>query len=866
MKLLKPLSLLLAILMLACMIPSMAFATVAAEEVNPYALPETLPGLRVPMWDHQFGVQKPWLHILENGTIKGSMDPTTCGRTYTTQTLVDYTKLTIDDLVIPEMIDSEKVTVGDGAGLRIADYKNCSALGGAFQDATSAAWLKDEIEDGYGWRGAAGILIRVDGTGAGAGTDVYGKTVDIGVGGNDRFGEGFRVSLTVKTKRQNVASEEEDYVYYTFDAWPANDKSGNMQKPGPNDTFVYTYHAEDLPHYSNGATVKGEDGNDYVFQKGTWVVEQSFSKNARVIPNFKGWIYMPLDSFYCYGAGGNGVTMNKADFIASGATESSSRLVGDSLSFYDGMYSLEDPEICNVTFLGAWTSGMTVYEMRWVYADITYDNTVTDRPTSPITLGDAVNATAGDNGYTVTDVSKEATIAADFDLGGAEGIRFHVNTVGATDCTFNLSLVTGTKQNESEYATGKLLKNESTDYATIESEEYIRSVLVGGNSVMYYYEGGKAKALYLDSVADGKGNFTLPEDYDGEIYIPLSSFYSTITDKVSIPVTTTSILANTDIAISVADDKIAVKDFGIVAGNTYFAGAYASVGTDFTLNFYASVDGEPDTVSANVTKDGVTLEAAKVTTSLVNDGEFVGKYKITVTGIAFTDIAAKIDVTLVVNGAATTVSVKDYSLAKYFQNLLAGDYSDETKALVVDLLNYAAALQTADEVPAEDLVNAGLTPEQLALGSSANAADDAAVATTEGEASEYFEWATALPGFGLKNGVAMIVSFKAEDTAGWVVKAMLNDRPTTMDTLDAGVNKYGNYYLIFTNIGLYEMSKTAVFTMDEFDEPIGDTFKVSMNAALAAAAKTAEGDELAMINALYRLGASAEAYVASIEE
>ena len=128
-----------------------------------------------------------------------------------------------------------------------------------------------------------------------------------------------------------------------------------------------------------------------------------------------------------------------------------------------------------------------------------------------------------------------------------------------------------------------------------------------------------------------------------------------------------------------------------------------SLGDDLTMNLVAEVDLE---TTANVTFNGQT------TAYTAEDG------KITVSvHMAAAQMTDEIKLQLVKND--TVVLEKTYSIRKYAEEILAGDYTDADKEMVRYMLAYGGAAQTYFEYQADNLASAGIEAEMAEVPESA---------------------------------------------------------------------------------------------------------------------------------------------------
>ena len=133
-----------------------------------------------------------------------------------------------------------------------------------------------------------------------------------------------------------------------------------------------------------------------------------------------------------------------------------------------------------------------------------------------------------------------------------------------------------------------------------------------------------------------------------------------------------------------------------------FTGQQLFLGDDLTMHFYAQL-------SQAHTADGVVA----VTVGDEVYGEYTvkdmtakedGSYDFAV-NLGAPEMTETISLTLISGGE--TALQQRYSIREYAQYLLDGNYNDETKALVLQLLNYGAKAQLYFGNKIDDLANAG---------------------------------------------------------------------------------------------------------------------------------------------------------------
>ena len=142
------------------------------------------------------------------------------------------------------------------------------------------------------------------------------------------------------------------------------------------------------------------------------------------------------------------------------------------------------------------------------------------------------------------------------------------------------------------------------------------------------------------------------------------------------------------------------------------AGSNVDLNNDLDVNIYVSLDETKiEEYTASISKGGqVVVEDA----ALVKNGDNV--FQVTLPGVPAKELCEEITVTVRDSEGNEVITIVD-SFAKYAQRALASEsVSKEAKTMIVDMLNYAAAAQEHFGYKDTELVNAGLTAEQQALG------------------------------------------------------------------------------------------------------------------------------------------------------
>ena len=131
------------------------------------------------------------------------------------------------------------------------------------------------------------------------------------------------------------------------------------------------------------------------------------------------------------------------------------------------------------------------------------------------------------------------------------------------------------------------------------------------------------------------------------------------------------------------------------------------LGDDLTMHFYTKVENAAN-ATATITVGGVKRAAYSLADMTAGDDG----YDLSV-DLAPAEMTEQL--VLTVNDGASDILTKEYSVQSYAHYLLENNYTDETKALVKEMLNYGAKAQLHFNHNTGSLATAALTADQLAL-------------------------------------------------------------------------------------------------------------------------------------------------------
>ena len=291
---------------------------------------------------------------------------------------------------------------------------------------------------------------------------------------------------------------------------------------------------------------------------------------------------------------------------------------------------------------------------------------------------------------------------------------------------------------------------------------------------------------------------------------------------------------------SLSLDSGAVTDINFKVNKSNLAGA-ANVSVKFSFN-------GKETVGADSSSDGDYT---------------VYKFK----GIEPHQMTDDVTATLSVTYGETTVSSEmTYSVKQYcLDQLSSTNATGELKTLMVDMLRYGAAAQEYLNYKTNNLATAGLSAQQLALGSDTSAAlsltqvDQKITAMTSGE--KKVKWTAA--SLRLEGDVAIRLKFSKLENAAIAddisVKYTVDDGADTYDaTVTAASN--GNY-VCYINMPVDKMGAVIHAVVYEGNNAISSTINYSVESyAAAKQGETADGLG-ALVKAMIRFGRAADTFV-----
>ena len=215
------------------------------------------------------------------------------------------------------------------------------------------------------------------------------------------------------------------------------------------------------------------------------------------------------------------------------------------------------------------------------------------------------------------------------------------------------------------------------------------------------------------------------------------------------------------------------------------------------------------------------------------------------------------------NGVEYASETREYSVATYCYNMLekynTSEYA-ELQTLLVDLLNYGAASQVYMDYKTDNLVNANLTEEQKAWGTSTErtleTVQDLEYKTIE---NSTVQWKGG--GLNLQKSVGMRFKITADNIENLNVKVTNDIGEETIITSDAFEATEGGYYVFFEGLNAGQMSDVVYLTVYDGDTAVSNTIRYSIESYAYAKQNSADTNLAELVKSMMRYGDSAKAYV-----
>ena len=301
-------------------------------------------------------------------------------------------------------------------------------------------------------------------------------------------------------------------------------------------------------------------------------------------------------------------------------------------------------------------------------------------------------------------------------------------------------------------------------------------------------------------------------------------------------------------------------------GNPVFSSASLSLdsGAVTDINFKVNKSDLAGAANVSVKFSFNGKETVGADSSSAGDSYAVYKFK----GIEPQQMTDVVTATLSVTYGETTVSSEmTYSVKQYcLDQLSSTNATGELKTLLVDMLRYGAAAQEYLNYKTNNLATAGLSAQQLALGSDTSAAlsltqvDQKITAMTSGE--KKVKWTAA--SLRLEGDVAIRLKFSKLENAAIAddisVKYTVDDGADTYDaTVTAASN--GNY-VCYINMPVDKMGAVIHAVVYEGNNAISSTINYSVESYAYAKKDDADTTLADLVTAMMIYGDAAATYVA----
>lgn len=652
------------------------------------------------------------------------------------------------------------------------------------------------------------------------------------------------------------------FMFYVDASGVTNEQAGFIFKILTNATRTKDGSAGGCIQFTTapGALSGGAATHTYLYKDGKWRDISTTAYNLEAGTNASGWYYLPFTSFLNLGA-------------------SAAKYAGDPTIGYDFQKFMENFEDQRLGKIGIESKyvGLKFGDVHFVYASPEVEDGATANLFGNVALNSTEGEAAGniaDNSVTVSKMTGNSATAsgnrvwlkglAQTSLSGATGLRFHVDTTKLDDgakLQLRLRIMTTTGPNTGAtdvWGAGAT----AAGYASFTTGSYMQYVCRSDGSVAYYFdESGNAKALYPNTNVASSGEAdlfdALPENYNGDIYIPLDSFWLSTSwgsygsvwgsrpfdltaDKYSIG----AVAICHAISGTTTNTEVTYSDFELVYADTKIDSQSVTINDSFDINYYAALQEGASTPKMTFTMDGKKVEAT-------GSKQENGLYKFTYSGILPQQIGdtltAEYSATV---GKATVKQTTTYSVKQYCENMLKTSADAKLNTLLVDILYYGDAAQKYANYKTDSLATAGLTDEQKALRSANTTADITATAKIAGTADGAHSWKGA--NLYLNSRLSMELTFRADSIERLKIK--VNGTEYTPEEKSTGV-----YKVRIDNISITSGDVTANFVKDGTDT--GETLTYSIDAYIKKALATdASANATELLVSLYGYRTSALAY------
>ncbi len=376
---------------------------------------------------------------------------------------------------------------------------------------------------------------------------------------------------------------------------------------------------------------------------------------------------------------------------------------------------------------------------------------------------------------------------------------------------------------------------------------------------------------YAFNNCDSLSEATLPKSIN---YIPNGAFHNCVNLKKIVIYSQTVILEegafdNVSDAFKIYGYPNPVADFAIKSGFEFvplqvkFRSASLSLYNDLAINFKVAessvlVPGYYDPyVVCKV--NGVVTKIIDFNTEFAND-DIV--YTFTFRHIAPDRLGETVVATLYgyYNDEVYELGKIEYSVAKYCYNMLSKDSaSDNLKTLLVDLLNYGAAAQMYSGRNSNDLVNAALSDEQRAFGTS----DMRALSSVTSSKPQGADASWKSASLALKHNIAVEFKFVINseiDINNLTAVITVNGKETRIS--GEKIPYIGDRYVVsFGSFSVAQLSDEITAVLVDSDDNIVSNI-ITYSVESYAASKQNDPDGLGdLVKAMMKYGDSAKRYI-----
>lgn len=215
------------------------------------------------------------------------------------------------------------------------------------------------------------------------------------------------------------------------------------------------------------------------------------------------------------------------------------------------------------------------------------------------------------------------------------------------------------------------------------------------------------------------------------------------------------------------------------------------------------------------------------------------------------------------NGIEYASEVREYSVATYCYNMLDKYNTNEyakLQTLLVDLLNYGAASQVYMDYKTDALVNAKLTEEQKAMGTSTERTLET-VQELEYKTIDNptVQWKGG--GLNLQKSVGMRFKITADNIENLTVKVTNDIGEETIIISDTFETTEGGYYVFFDGLNAGQMSDVVYLTVYDGETAVSNTIRYSIESYAYAKHNSSDTNLAELVKAMMKYGDSAKAYI-----